>query len=89
MKIIAKLKHDKLKFALFISVAITIIIDNFLIIFDIVQFFMSKSNSANLSSSFLYINLFVFLINTITLIFYIVFLVLKNKSVSNKKQKWG
>ena len=87
MKIIAKLKHDKLKFALFIVVAITIFIDIFLIVFDVIQFFISKNNSANLSSAFLYINLIVFLINVATLSYYIVFLFLKNKSVSSKGQK--
>ena len=72
-----KMKRSKLSFAAMICVFVCLALDIALLIFDLIEFAVVKTNAAKLASMFLGINIFVIAVNALTIAFIIVFLILK------------
>lgn len=79
IKLFCKLKRDKLFLSLVIAIIALILFDVALVSFDIAQLLIIQQNSANLSSSFITFNIFVFALNFLGLVFIAVYFIIKNK----------
>lgn len=87
VKLIKKLKQNKLMFAIAISMLIVGILDVFLIIFDITQFILTLNSPVNLGSAFVFLNVFVCIINLICLALFITYLMIYQRKTNSKQIK--
>ena len=72
-----KMKREKLAFFAMICVFVCLALDVALLIFDVIELAIVKTNSAKLAGMFLGINIFVIALNALTVAFIIVLLILK------------
>lgn len=72
-----KMKREKLAFLAMICVFVSLALDVALLIFDVIELAIVKTNSAKLAGMFLGINIFVIALNALTVAFIIVLLILK------------
>ena len=72
-----KKKREKLAFVAMICVFVCLALDVALLIFDVIELAIVKTNSAKLAGMFLGINIFVIALNALTVAFIIVLLILK------------
>ena len=72
-----KMKREKLAFLAMICVFVCLTLDVALLIFDVIELAIVKTNSAKLAGMFLGINIFVIALNALTVAFIIVLLILK------------
>ncbi len=72
-----KMKRSKSVFAIMICFFVCLVLDFALLVFDMIEFVVIKSNSAKLAGMFLGLNIFVIALNILTIAFIVVVLILK------------
>lgn len=87
VKLIKKLKQNKLMFAIAISMLVVGILDAFLIIFDITQWILASNSPASLGSAFIFLNVFICIINLICLALFITYLMIYQRKTNSKQIK--
>lgn len=87
VKLIKKLKQNKLMFAIAIFMLVVGILDIFLIIFDITQLILALNSPASLGSAFIFLNVFIGVINLICLALFIMYLMIYQRKTNSKQTK--
>lgn len=75
----SKLARSKTSLTIFCMIAICLLLDIALVIFNISEFAVIKTNSANLAGGFLAFNIAIMVLNILTIALISVLLILKNK----------
>lgn len=84
IKLFYKLKNDILLLCLVITCALAFLFDIFILLFNFIQFILSIKSPALIGSGFLGLNIIAIVINTVALIFLIVYFVLKFRNIKSK-----
>lgn len=86
-KFFYKIKREKIFLALILILICTSIFDFSILIFDIIQFFQIKNNSAMISPKFLSLNITMIVLSAVSLFVIGAYLIFRLKRISSKHEK--
>lgn len=87
VKLFYKLKNDLFLLALVCFCCVTVMMDIFMLVFNIIQNLISVSNSASLGNAFLCLNIITIVLNVLAIILIVVYLIFNSKNVKSKQIK--